>query len=144
MKIILESVQLPETEVIIRGDVAGKEVAAILQAINKKSSGRLFVYREEEQFVLDPSEIVFAEVTENKVSVYTADQSYESKNKLYELKDLLESAGFAKISKSTIVNIACVKSIQAEFSGNYNIKLKNRKEILTLSRKYFKDFKNRI
>ncbi len=144
MKIILESVQLPETEVIIRGDVAGKEVAAILQAINKKSSGRLFVYREEEQFVLDPSEIVFAEVTENKVSVYTADQSYESKNKLYELKDLLESAGFAQISKSTIVNIACVKSIQAEFSGNYNIKLKNRKEILTLSRKYFKDFKNRI
>ena len=144
MKIILESVQLPETEVIIRGDVAGKEVAAILQAINKKSSGRLFVYREEEQFVLDPSEIVFAEVTENKVSVYTADQTYESKNKLYELKDLLESAGFAQISKSTIVNIACVKSIQAEFSGNYNIKLKNRKEILTLSRKYFKDFKNRI
>ena len=144
MKIILEPAQLSELEVVIRGDVSSPEAAAILQAISKKPAGRLFVYKEEEQFVLDASEIVFAEVTENKVSVYTADQGYESKNKLYELKEMLEAAGFVQISKSTIVNIACVKSIQAEFSGNYCIKLKNRKEILTLSRKYFKDFKNRI
>ena len=34
--------------------------------------------------------------------------------------------------------------IQAEFSGNYLIKLKNRSEKLTLSRKYFREFKERI
>ena len=51
---------------------------------------------------------------------------------------------FVQINKSVIVNINCVKSIQAEFSGNYRIKLKNRKESLTISRKYFKEFKDRI
>lgn len=144
MKIILEPTQLPETEVIIRGDVASEEVAAILQAINKKNSGRLFLYKEDEQYVVDNAEIVFAEVVDNKVSVYTKDSVYEAKAKLYELKELLEASGFVQISKSAIVNIDCVRSIQAEFSGNYCIKLKHRKEVLTLSRKYFKDFKNRI
>ena len=144
MKIILEPTQLPETEVIIRGDVASEEVAAILQAINKKNSGRLFLYKEDEQYVVDNAEIVFAEVVDNKVSVYTKDSVYEAKAKLYELKELLEASGFVQISKSAIVNIDCVRSIQAEFSGNYCIKLKHRKEVLILSRKYFKDFKNRI
>lgn len=144
MKIILEPTQLPETEVIIRGDVASQEVTAILQAINKKNSGRLLLYKEEEQFVTDPAEIVFAEVADNRINVYTKDSVYEAKTKLYELKELLEASGFVQISKSTIVNIACVRSIQAEFSGNYCIRLKHRKEVLTLSRKYFKDFKNRI
>ena len=60
------------------------------------------------------------------------------------LKDLLGGRSFAQINKSVIVNINCVKSIQAEFSGNYRIKLKNRKESLTISRKYFKEFKDRI
>jgi DNA-binding LytR/AlgR family response regulator len=51
---------------------------------------------------------------------------------------------FAHISKSTLVTLDCAQSIQAEFSGNYRIKLKNRKEVLSLSRKYFKEFKERI
>ena len=144
MKIILEPAQIPETEIIIRGDTTSEEVISILQVISKKNSGRLLLYQEEEQFLTDPAEIVFAEVTENRVNVYTRDSVYEAKAKLYELKEQLETAGFVQISKSTIVNIAYVRSIQAEFSGNYRIRLKHRKEVLTLSRKYFKDFKNRI
>ena len=58
--------------------------------------------------------------------------------------ELLESHPFAQISKSAIVNIDFVRSIQAEFSGNYCIKLRDRKETLTVSRKYFKAFKERI
>lgn len=144
MKIKLESAELPETEVIIRGDVTSEEVVSLLQLLKKRSSGKLILYREEEQYIVDADEIVYVEVSDNKVYAYTKQDTYEAKQKLYEIKDLLGGRSFAQINKSVIVNINCVKSIQAEFSGNYRIKLKNRKESLTISRKYFKEFKNRI
>ena len=144
MKIKLESVELPETEVIIRGDVTSEEVVSLLQLLKKRSKGKLILYREEEQYIVDADEIVFIEVSGNNVYAYTKQDTYEAKQKLYEIKELLGGRFFAQINKSVIVNINYVKSIQAEFSGNYRIKLKNRKESLTISRKYFKEFKDRI
>ena len=144
LKIKVESAELPETEVIIRGDVTSEEVVSLLQLLKKRNSGKLILYKEEEQYIVDADEIVFIEVSDNKVCAYTRQDVYEAKQKLYEIKELLGSKSFAQINKSVIVNINCVKSIQAEFSGNYRLKLKNRKEILTISRKYFKEFRERI
>ena len=144
MKVKLESAELQETEVIIRGDVTSEEVVSLLQLLKKRNSGKLILYKEEEQYIVDADEIVFVEVSGNKVYAYAKQDTYEAKQKLYEIKELLGSRLFVQINKSVIVNINCVKSIQAEFSGNYRIKLKNRKESLTISRKYFKEFKDRI
>ena len=144
MKIKVESVELPETEIIIRGDAASEEVISLLQLLNKRNSRKLILYKEEEQYLVNTDEIVFMEVNVGKVYAYTAADQYEVKMKLYELKDSLNPHLFAQINKSVIVNMNCVKSIQAEFSGNYRVKLKNRKESLTISRKFFKEFKDRI
>lgn len=144
MKIRLESVELPETEVIIRGDVTSEEVVSLLQLLKKRNTGKIILYKEEEQYIVSADEIVFVEVSDNKVYAYTKTDNYEVKQKLYEVKELLSAQTFAQINKSVIVNINCVKSIQAEFSGNYRMKLKNRKETLMISRKYFKEFKDRI
>lgn len=144
MKIKLESAELPETEVIIRGDVTSEEVRSLLQMLKKRNTGKMILYKEEEQYIVTADEIVFLEVNDNKVYAYTKTDTYEVKQKLYEVKELLNALAFVQINKSVIVNINCVKSIQAEFSGNYRLKLKNRKETLTISRKYFKEFKDRI
>ena len=144
MKITLEPASLSEVEVIIRGDTSDPEVARLLRLLGSRTSERLMVHRDEEQFVLDTSQIVYLETAENRVLVHTAAETYESKQKLYELMEQLGRQSFVQVNKSTIVNLACVKSIQAEFSGNYLIKLKNRKEKLTLSRKYFREFKEHI
>ena len=144
MNIKLESAELPEPEVIIRGDVTSEEVVSLLQLLKKRNSGKLILYKEEEQYIMDADEIVYVEVSDNKVYAYTKQDTYEAKQKLYEIKELLGGRSFAQINKSVIVNINCVKSIQAEFSGNYRLKLKNRKESLTISRKYFKEFRDRI
>jgi DNA-binding LytR/AlgR family response regulator len=144
VKIKLESAALPETEVIIRGDVTSEEVVSLLQFLNKRSSGKLILYKEEEQYIVDADEIAYIEANGNKVYAYTKQDTYETKQKLYEIKELLSAKSFAQINKSILVNMNCVKSIQAEFSGNYRCKLKNRKESLTISRKYFKEFKDSI
>ena len=94
--------------------------------------------------MVDVSDVVYLEASNNKISVFTQNDAYETKQKLYELKELLSTFTFAQINKSTLVNIDYVKSVQAEFSGNYTLRLKNKKEILTISRKYFKEFKSKI
>lgn len=144
MKITLESAALSEPELIIRGDIASEEIISLLQLLKKPNSKKLVLFKEEEQYIVDMSEIVFLEVRDNKTYAYLVQDVYETKHKLYELKELLDKQCFVQINKSVIVNINWIKSIQAEFSGNYRLKLKNRKESLTISRKYFKDFKERI
>lgn len=144
MKITLEPADLQEPEVIIRGNVSGHEVTAIVQLLAGKSTNKLLLYKEEEQFLVDVKEIVYLEASGGKIRVRTTAGTYEARHKLYELKGLLSAHPFAQISKSTIVNIDHVRSIQAEFSGNYRIRLKNERETLTISRKFFKEFKEHI
>ena len=144
MKITLEPAELSETEVIIRGDVASEEVISLLQLLKKRNTGKLLLFKEDEQYIVDTQDIVYVEVNDSKAYAYLKQDTYEAKQKLYELKELLGTQSFVQINKSVIVNINYVKSIQAEFSGNYRIKLKNRKESIIISRKYFKEFKDRI
>lgn len=144
MKITLEQADLLETEITIRGNIASEEISNLLQILGKKGSDKVLLYKDDEQFIIDFNEIIYLETYGNRVNAYTETDVYESKLKLYELKELFENSSFAQINKSTLVNINYVKSIQAEFSGNYLIKLKNHKDTLTISRKYFKEFKNQI
>lgn len=147
MKVTFESVSNAETEVIIRGEIGSPEVENLLEFIksrNTVAARRMVLYKEDEQFIVDPDEVVYVEVADNKVRVFTQSESFDSKKKLYELKEMLVQEPFAQINKGTLVNIDFVKSVQAEFSGNYTLRLKNRKEILTISRKFFKEFKNQL
>lgn len=145
MKITLISENLEESEVIIKGDIASDEVETILQLLkNKNTSKKLFLQSDDEQNLVDIKEIVYFEAYNNKVNAFTENNTYSTKLKLYELKEKLAQFQFAQINKSVIVNIDYVKSVQAEFSGNYSLRLRNRKEILTISRKYFREFKSQI
>lgn len=145
MKITLISENLEEAEVIIKGDIASDEVETILQLLkNKNTSKKLFLQSDDEQNLVDIREIVYFEAYNNKVNAFTENNTYSTKLKLYELKEKLAQFQFAQINKSVIVNIDYVKSVQAEFSGNYSLRLRNRKEILTISRKYFREFKSQI
>lgn len=147
MKVLFESAQVSETEVLIRGDITSAEVEALLDFVkgyNANTTKKLLLHRDDEQFLVSPSEVVYIEASNNKVEVVTTSAVYDSKKKLYELKESLSTEPFAQINKGTLVNIDFVKSVQAEFSGNYSLRLKTSKEILTISRKYFKEFKSKI
>ncbi len=145
MKITLEPANLQETEIIIKGDLGSPEVEALLSFIkSKNNSGKLILFKEDEQFFVDAKEVVYFEASQGKVNVHTTSGTYQTKQKLYELTDTLGALPFAQISKSVVVNIDFVKSVAAEFSGNYSLKLKFGKEILTISRKYIKEFKSKI
>lgn len=147
MKVTFESAPISEAEVIIKGEIGNLEVEALLEFIKSKNASqtkKLMLYKEDEQFLVDADEVAYIEVSGSKVEAVTQSDRYDTKKKLYELKEMLNALSFAQINKGTLVNIDFVKSVQAEFSGNYTLKLKNSKEILTISRKFFKEFKSKI
>lgn len=145
MKITLEPTSGQETEVVIKGNLGSPEVEALLSFIkSKNNSSKLILFKEDEQFIVDAKEVVYFEAAQGRINVHTTSEVFYTKQKLYELTEALKNLPFAQISKSVVVNIDFVKSVAAEFSGNYSLKLKTRKEILTVSRKFFKEFKSKI
>ena len=114
MKITLEHILGQELEVVLRGD---------------------------ESFLVDPGDIRYFEASGGRTYAVTKDGRFEIREKLYELAAALNSKGFIQINKSTVVNINFVRSIAAEFSGNYSARMKDSDETLTISRKYFQTFK---
>lgn len=147
MKVTFESVLGIETEVIIKGDITNPQVTSLLEYIKNQSTSntkKMMLYKEDEQFLITPDEIIYIEVTKSRVEAVTTSDRFDTKKKLYELKDMLANEPFVQINKGTLVNLDYVKSVAAEFSGNYTLKLKNSKETLTISRKFFKEFKDNL
>lgn len=147
MKVTFESVSGIETEVTIKGDIMNPEVSSLLELLKKQNATntkKLMLFKDDEQYLITPDEIIYIEVTKSRVEAVTVSDRFDAKKKLYELKDMLTNEPFSQINKGTLVNLDYVKSVAAEFSGNYTLKLKNSKEILTISRKFFKEFKDKL
>lgn len=141
LKIILEHADNSELEVVIKGDIGGIETKNVIAALNTTAFGKLILQGEDESFLFNATDIIYFVSEQGKTYAITKRGKYEVKEKLYALSDSLKNKGFIQINKSTVVNINFIKSISAEFSGNYTARLKDNKETLIISRKYFNSFK---
>lgn len=75
------------------------------------------------------------EAVDNNVFLYSSMQTYETKQKLYELESILKEKYFLRVSKSLIVNLMKIKSIKPALNGRYLAVLEDGEEII-ISRKY--------
>ena len=141
MKISLEHSDNSELEVVIKGDISSEEAIKVIAALNTSAFGKLMLQGEDESFLFNATDIIYFVSEQSKTYAVTESGKYEVKEKLYVLSDSLKYKGFIQINKSTVVNINFVKSISAEFSGNYTARLKDKTETLIISRKYFNSFK---
>lgn len=141
LKISLEHADNSELEVVIKGNIGSEEAIKVIAALNTSAFGKLMLQGEDESFLFNAIDIIYFVSEQGKTYAVTENGKYEVKEKLYVLSDSLKNKGFIQINKSTVVNINFVKSISAEFSGNYTARLKDKKEMLIISRKYFNSFK---
>ena len=145
MKFTLEPAENTELEIIIRGDLNDPQVQSVIAALTAaKVISRLFLYRDEKEYLFPVAEILYFEAMHGKILAHTAQGTMESRYKLYELADMLSSNGFIQISKAVLVNVHDVLSVEPEFSGTYTATLSDRKTRLTISRKYFKSFRQYV
>ena len=89
--------------------------------------------------ILQPAEIYMVRVENTETIIYTERNQYRSRKRLYEIGEQLGNQ-FMQISKSTLINLSCMDSIEPGFSGTLLLKLKNGCKDY-VSRKYLSEFK---
>lgn len=88
------------------------------------------------------SMIYYIESIDEKCFLYTKDDCFEVKFKLYELEQILDFR-FLRISKSMICNFRKIRSVKSEVNARLKATLLNG-EIVIISRSYVKDLKKRL
>ena len=106
----------------------------------KTRQGRLTGLQEDRQFEVPVSEVCYIEAVDNKVFLYTVKQVYETRQKLYELEELLKEKYFLRVSKSLLLNLMKVRAIKPALNGRFTAVLQNSEEII-ISRKYVPELK---
>ena len=134
--------KIQETEIKISCNQLTYEVEnliATLRILNQQ----LLVCKENENFLLDVNEISYIEAVDRKTFVYTEDDIYESKLKLYEMEEKLCQSGFIRISKSCLVRLKYIKSIKNDVERKLRLTMKNGEQII-VSRQYAEEIKKRL
>jgi DNA-binding LytR/AlgR family response regulator len=91
---------------------------------------------------LRPENILFFRADGNIVYAITEKQSYEMKQKLFEIEKIMPADRFIRVSKSYIVNILAVQEIIPWFGSRLLLKIRNNPEHIEVSRNYVRYFKS--
>jgi len=134
MEVILKEVEKEAEE---RVTVEVKKVTTkILRAIEMmKQPDDLTLYQDNKVFLIATSDIFYVETVDLKTYVYTEDQVYLSKSRLYEIEKILDKGDFIRISKQQIVNLQVIENISPAGAGRFQAQLSNE-EIAIISRQY--------
>lgn len=104
---------------------------------------KMIFYKREQEHYLDLSNIIFFETDENSISAHTNNDTYFIKYKLYELEKILPN-NFIRVSKSSIVNINNIRSINRNITSSSLIEFYNTYKKLYVSRFYYRNLKERL
>ena len=140
MKIRIEmSDSLQEEEIVRRCKELSNELINLQQTLmdltNFKS--KLLVESGEMQIYIEPGEILFLESDSDGISVHTSDAIYKSRDKLYELEQILPRT-FMRISKSAIVNTEKIRSVKKNITGASELAFNESGKSVFASRNYIR------
>ena len=110
------------------------EVREII-AFVKSRQGQLTGTADERQYEIAVSDVFYIESVDNRNFIYTKDKVYETRQKLYELEDMLIEKHFLRVSKSTLLNLMKVSSIKPALNSRFVAVLFSGEQIV-ISRKY--------
>ena len=116
-----------------------ERILATLRLIDHQITCR----RKGEIFLLDAAKVIYVESVDRRCFLYTADSVYESDLRLYELEQQLEECGFLRISKSALIHLRHIQSLQADLNRRIRITMSNGEQIIA-SRQYAEQLKARL
>lgn len=145
MKIKIElNPDIAENEVIIKCKHLDNTINKIQQSIMQVSQKvNLTFYKNNIEYYLPIESILFFETSDNYINAHTIDDVYKSKRKLYELEEML-SYNFIRVSKSTILNIEHIYSIDRNITSSSIVEFRKTHKKVYVSRNYYKSLKQRL
>lgn len=107
------------------------------------SDNALIAFQKNLRYKLQYNDIYYVEALEHQTFLYTVDDCFTSKDKLYKLEISLLPYGFIRSSKSMLVNLNKIVSLNNIANSKMVALLTNKEEII-VSRKYMKEFKDKF
>ena len=140
MKVNIDiSAEYKEPFAVIHTDKVTDEIQRVIDVLGTSETPITALQNEEDIVVLQPKDIFMVRVEDGDTIIYGAKKQYRSRKRLYELSEQLGKQ-FMQISKTTLINLSYVDSIEPGFSGTLLLKLKNGNKDY-VSRKYLPEFK---
>lgn len=146
MQIHFQQEELPkdEIEVIICASQLTSDVLKLVQYLeNWQQATNIIPITVDDKVVLLPvSEMISLEVLGNHLTIHTLKSVYQTKGVLKKILARLPEE-FIQISKSTVINLTHLQSLEASFSGNMTAFLSNQLKV-SVSRNYLPKLKESL
>lgn len=101
----------------------------------KSRGGQLTATADERQYEIAVSDIFYIESVDSRNFIYTKSKVYETRQKLFELEELLKKKHFLRVSKSTLLNLMKVSAIKPALNSRFTAVLFSGEQVV-ISRKY--------
>ena len=135
------SADIHEPYAVIYADSINDEIQKAVIAL--ESGENVITAKSGERIVLlRANEIHMIRAEAEKIFIYTKTDKYLSNRRLYEFETML-GTGFIRISKSVLVNLKQISSVEASFNSMMLLIMKNSEKDY-ISRKYLPAFKKRL
>jgi len=143
MEIKIKSINPGEKEYIEIGCLRVDERVNEIVRFIKLKHGSVEGYRDEKQYRIALSDILYVEAVDDRCFIYLTEECYESRKRLYEFESILTGGNYLRISKSTIVNLMKIEQIRPALNGRFLCHLVNGEDVI-VSRKYVPDLKAKL
>lgn len=132
---------IEEEKAVIRSVERTPDIQNAIELLEGNAGG-IAVINEGKTYLCKQNAIYYIESVDKRSYVYTKDNCYETKYRLYELEEML-GAYFVRSSKAMIVNLRKVKTVKSDIGGRLETTLLNDEQII-ISRSYVKEIKRRL
>lgn len=112
-------------------------------AFVKSRQGQLTGTADDRQYEIAVADVYYIESVDNKAFLYTKDKVYETRQKLYELEEMLKEKHFLRVSKSTLLNLMKVSAIRPALNSRFTAVLFSGEQVV-ITRKYVPELKKAL
>lgn len=142
MQVRFEQVNSPSEEgAVIKAQSQTDDIKAAIELLEGRER-KIPLIKDGNNVLIETSAIYYIESVDKKSFVYTKQNCYETRLRLYELEESL-GAYFSRVSKSMIVNLKKIKGVRSDLSGRMEATLLNDEKVV-ISRGYVKEIKRRL
>lgn len=141
MKIkIVEDSAMEDNELIIYTKSITPELETLIQELQTNT---ILAYKHTREVLVKIQDIIFFETDQDIVYAHTTKELFETRLRLYELEEILPSY-FMRISKSGIVNLRKIESIEKSLASSRTIHINDSHKVIYVSRKYYPMLKSKL
>lgn len=129
--------QFGEAQILIECDENDTSIDQILELVQEPSvdfQGK----KDEKNFVFEAKEVYYVESIEDHCFLYTKDDVFDCKYRLYEAES--KHSSFVRVNKNIVVNYKKIKFFKSSFNGRLDATLNNGDRV-EISRTYVQQLK---